>query len=85
MRIAEKCVYNRTQSFHDKSLLRNYFFERYENYLFGSDRKPKGIEFRGRQFLYSEGHPCFAGPKNERTTNMIQEDLSRRPVLRETN
>jgi hypothetical protein len=85
MRVAEKCVYSRTLPFHEKSLLRNYMFERYGKYLFNSDKRPKGIEFHGRQFLYSEGHPRFLDPKNprKRTTNMIQENNAFKPTFRE--
>jgi hypothetical protein len=85
MRIAEKCVYSRTLPFPEKSLLRSYFFERYENFIFNSVRKPKGVEFHGRQFLHSEGHPLFSDPKilRDRTTNMIQENDAFKPAFRE--
>jgi len=85
MRIAEKCVYSRTLPFHEKSLLRSYFLDRYEEFIFDSDGKPKGIEFRGRQFLYSEGHPGFLDSKNPRkpTSNMIQENDAFKPIFRE--
>jgi hypothetical protein len=87
MRIAENVIYSRTLLFHEKSQLRNYFFERYQDFLFGSDKKPEGIEFRGQQFLYSEGHVWFTEPNGpgKRSTNMIQENSARRPVFRKAN
>ncbi len=57
MRIAEWWIYDRTLHFQEKSRLRDYVFDKYKDYILDSERKPKGVEFIGRKFLYYRSAP----------------------------